>query len=194
MKRRIQVTSLLLWLSLLVFVAPGFVGQAPGPRDSEEARDFKPFIDRVRAYVKLQKSLEASLPTLKPTKDPAQIVECQRALARKIAGARRDALQGDIFTHEASERFRKIIHQAFEGPEGHLARKTIQQDTPFKVVAMHVNDVFPDNIPLTTTPPTLMLKLPELPPELSYRFVGRDLVLKDIKAELVVDLIPNVLP
>src|ERR1035438_9502050 len=194
MKRKIRATDLLLCLSLLAFVAPGFPRRARDPQDSEAARDFKPFLDRVRAYVKMQKSLDASLPTLKPTKDPAQIVEHQRALARKIADARRDSLQGDIFTHEATERFRKIIHKIFEGPEGHLARKTMQQDTPFKVVPMHVNDVFPDNIPLTTTPPTLMLKLPELPPELAYMFVGRDLVLKDNRAELVVDLITNALP
>jgi len=194
MKRRIRVTNLLLCLSLLAFVAPGFARRVREPQGSEAARDFKPFTDRARAYVKMQKSLEASLPTLKPTKDPALIVEHQHALAGKIAEARRDAHQGDIFTHEAAERFRKIIHKAFEGPEGRLARKTMQQDTPFKVVTMHVNDVFPDDIPLTTTPPTLMLKLPELPPELSYRFVGRDLVLKDIKAGLTVDLIPNAIP
>ena len=195
MKRRIQVTHHLLWLSLLVFVVPGFAShRRQPPQDSEAARDFKPFLDRVKAYVKMQKKLEASLPALKSTKDPAQILERQHALATEIIAARRDALQGDIFTHEAAERFRKIIHKSFEGPEGHLARRTMQQDTPFKVVTMHVNDAFPENIPLTTTPPTLMLKLPELPPELAYRFVGHDLVLKDIKAELVVDLIPNALP
>jgi hypothetical protein len=194
MKHRIRLAHLLLCLSLLAFVAPGIADHKGEPQDSEAARDFKPFLDRVRAYVKMQKSLEASLPALKPTKDPAQIVECQHALAAKIVDARRAALQGDIFTREASERFRRIIRKSFEGPEGHLARKTMQQDTPFKVPTMHVNDVFPENIPLTTTPPTLMLKLPELPPDLSYRFVGRDLVLKDIKAELVVDLIPNALP
>ncbi len=194
MKRRIRVTRLLLWLSLFAFVAPGFAGQARVPQDSEEARDFKTFTDRVQAYVKMQKSLEASLPTLKPTKDAAQIVEHQHALARKIADARRDARQGDIFTHEVTERFRKIIRKAFQGPEGRLARQTIHQDTPFKVVVLHVNDVFPDDIPLTTTPPTLLLKLPELPPELAYRFVGRDLALKDIKAGLIVDLIPNAIP
>ena len=194
MKRRIRVTRLLLWLSLFAFVAPGFAGQAQTPQDSEEARDLKTFTDRVQAYVKMQKSLEASLPTLKPTKDPAQIVERQHALARKIADARRDAHQGDIFTHEATERFRNVIRRAFHGPEGRLARRTIQQDTPFKVVTLRVNDVFPDNIPLTTTPPTLMLKLPELPPELAYRFVGRDLALKDIKAGLIVDIIPKAIP
>ena len=194
MKRRIRVTRLLLWLTLFAFVAPGFAGQEQTPRDSEEARDLKTFADRVQAYVKMQKNLEASLPTLKPTKDPAQIVEHQHALAGKIIEARRDARQGDIFTHEVTERFRKIIRKSFQGRQGRLARRTIQQDTPFKIVPMRVNDVFPDDIPLTTTPPTLMLKLPELPPELSYRFVGRDLVLKDIKAGLVVDLIPKAIP
>ncbi len=194
MKRRIRGTHHLLWLSLLVFVAPGFAGRKKQPRDSEAERAFKPFIARVQAYVKMQKSLEASLPTLKPTKDPSQIVEYQQALAGKIKAARRGARQGDIFTHEATERIRKIIRKASAGSEGRRARKTMQQDTPFKVVALHVNDAFPDNIPLTTTPPTLMLKLPKLPPELAYRFVGHDLVLKDVKAELVVDLIPKALP
>jgi hypothetical protein len=60
----------------MAFVAPGFGHRAKDPQDSEAARDFKPFLDRVRAYVKMQKSLEASLPALKTTKDPAQIVEC----------------------------------------------------------------------------------------------------------------------
>ena len=143
----------------------------------------------------MQKDLEASLPALKPTKDAAQIVEHQHALARKIADARRDARQGDIFTHEVAERFRKIIRSEFHGPEGRLARQTIRQDDPFKVIVrLHVNDVFPEDIPLTTTPPTLLLKLPELPQELAYRIVGHDLALKDIKAGLIVDLIPNAIP
>ena len=191
MKRRIRVTRLLLWLSLFPFVAPGFAGQAQAPRVNEEARDFKIFTDRVQAYVKMQKNLEASLPALKPTEDAARIVEHQHALARKIVDARRDARQGDIFTPEVAERFRKIIRSAFQGPEGRLLRRTIQQDTPFKVIVLHVNDVYPEGIPLTTTPPTLLLKLPELPQELAYRFVGRDLTLKDIKTGLIVDLITN---
>jgi hypothetical protein len=191
MKRRIRATRLLLWLSLFAFVAPGFTDQARTPRVNEEARDFKTFTDRVQAYVKMQKNLEASLPALKPTEDAAQIVEHQHALARKIVDARRDARQGDIFTHEVTERFRKIIRSAFQGPKGRLLRRTIQQDTPFKVIVLHVNDVYPEGIPLTTTPPTLLLKLPELPQELAYRFVGHDLTLKDIKTGLIVDLIPN---
>jgi hypothetical protein len=195
MKRRIRVTRLLLWLSLFALVAPGFADQAQTPQDKEAARDFKIFADRIQAYVKMQKNLESSLSTLKPTKDVEQIVEHQHALAGKIADARRNARQGDIFTHEVSERFRKIIDRAFHGPEGRLARRTIRQDDPSKVIVrLCVNDVFPEGIPLTTTPPNLLLRLPELPQDLAYRFVGRDLTLIDIKARLIVDLIPNAIP
>ena len=195
MKRRIRVTRLLFWLSLFAFVTPSFAGQSQMPKDNEEARDFRVFTGRVQEYIKMQKNLEASLPVLKPTKDVEQIVEHQRALAGKIANARRAARQGDIFTHEVAERFRKIIRSEFHGAEGRLARQTIRQDDPSKVIArLHVNDVFPEGIPLTTTPPTLLLKLPELPQELAYRFVGRDLTLIDTKARLIVDLIPNAIP
>ena len=193
MKRRIRVTLFLQWLCLFAFVAPGFTDQAQTPRVNEDARDFKIFTDRVQEYVKMQKNLEASLPTLKPTMDAAQIVEHQHALAKRIADARRDARQGDIFTHEVTEQFRKIIRKTFHGPEGRLARKTIQQDTPYTVIVLHVNDVYPEDIPSITTPPTLSRMLPELPPELAYRIVGHDLTLEDIKAGLIVDLIPNVI-
>ena len=195
MKHRIRGARLLLCLSFLAFLAPGFTAQAQAPRDSEEARDLKTFTDRVQSYVEMQKNLEASLSALNPTNDAARIMEHQHALAGKIADARRDAHQGDIFTHDVAERFRKIIRSEFHGPEGRLARQTIRQDDPSKVIVrLHVNDVFPEGIPLTTTPPNLLLKLPDLPQELAYRFVGRDLTLIDTEARLIVDLIPNAIP
>jgi hypothetical protein len=195
MKHRIRVTRLLLGLSLFMFVAPGFADQVQKPPVNEEGRDFKTFTDRVQAYIKMQKELEATLTTLRPTKDAAQIVEHQHALARKIADARRNARQGDIFTHAVTERLRKTIRKEFHGPEGQLARRTIRQADPSKVIGrLRVNDVFPEGFPVTTMPPALLLKLPELPQELAYRFVGRDLTLIDIKARLIVDLISNAVP
>jgi hypothetical protein len=182
-------------LSLFVLLAPGFAGQSREPRASEEVRDFKLFAGRIQEYVKMQKYLDSSLSTLKPTKDVAHILEHQHALAGKIAEVRRAARQGDIFTHELAKRFRKIIRSVFHGPEGRFARRTIRQDDPSKVIArLHVNDVFPEGVPLTPMPPTLLLKLPELPDELTYRFVGHDLTLIDTKARLIVDLIPNAIP
>jgi hypothetical protein len=196
MKHRIWVTRWLQWFSLFAFVAPGFAGQAPVPQPSpEEARVFKIFTDRVQQYVKLQKNVESSMPALKPTKDVARIDGHEHALARKIAQARSGARQGDIFTDEVARQFRRIIRGEFQGPEGKLARKTILPEDPSKaVVRLHVNDVYPETLPLTTTPPTLLSKLPQLPQELAYRIVGRDLMLKDTMAGLIVDLIPNAIP
>ena len=184
------------WLLLFALVAPGVAGQAPAPQLSvAEARVFKVFSARVQQYIKLQKAVEASLPALKPTKEVARIDEHEHALARKIAQARSGAHQGDIFTDEVTRQFRRIIRVEFQGPEGQLARRTIRQSDPSQVVVrLHVNDVYPETLPLTTTPPTLLSKLPELPPELAYRIVGRDLTLKDTKAGLIVDLIPNAIP
>ena len=196
MKCRIWVARLLPWLSLFAFVAPGFAGQARVPQASQaEARVFKIFTARVQQYVKLRKDVEASLPALKPTNESARIAEHEHALARKIAQARSGARQGDIFTDAVTRQFRRIIRGEFQGPEAQLARKTIRQNDPSQVSRrLHVNDVYPETLPLTTTPPTLLSKLPQLPQELAYRIVGRDLTLKDTKAGLIVDLIPNAIP
>jgi hypothetical protein len=43
-------------------------------------------------------------------------------------------------------------------------------------------------------PAAVIAALPELPPELQYRFVGADLVLVDIGAGLVVDVLRGALP
>jgi hypothetical protein len=126
---------------------------------------------------------EASLTALKPTNEVARIAQYQHELARKISQARRGARRGDIFTREVTRQFRRIIHGEFRGPDAQLARRTIRQSEPSRAVfRLRVNDVYPENAPLTTTPPTLLSKLPQLPQELAYRIVGRDLTLKDTKS------------
>jgi hypothetical protein len=41
-------------------------------------------------------------------------------------------------------------------------------------------------------PPSLLMALPTLPETLEFRFVGRSLILRDTKANLIVDLMPDV--
>jgi hypothetical protein len=43
-------------------------------------------------------------------------------------------------------------------------------------------------------PPSVLLILPPLPACLHYRFVGRDLVLVDAVAQLIVDILPAAAP
>ena len=63
-----------------------------------------------------------------------------------------------------------------------------------KGLKVDVNGIYPTTIPLATFPPALLRKLPDLPPELEYRIVGRSLILRDVKANLIVDILRDVVP
>jgi hypothetical protein len=60
-------------------------------------------------------------------------------------------------------------------------------------VQVAVNGTYTD-APVATTPPSFLQKLPALPDQLSYRFVGRHLTLRDNESGLVVDYLLNVAP
>jgi len=59
---------------------------------------------------------------------------------------------------------------------------------------LQINQSYPENLPFQSTPPTLLLNLPELPKGLEYRILGRELVLRDSDANIIVDYVPNALP
>jgi hypothetical protein len=160
----------------------------------EKVPGYKEFLDRVQKYVNLHKSVESTLPALKPTDQPELISAHQAALAKKIREARPHARHGEIFTEDARKAFRKSIHEEFGGPHAHGARTTIRQGEPLSEVHLRVNQPYPDGVPFTTVPPTLLLKFPKLPDQVAYRIVGHDLILLDVGANLVVDRIPEIIP
>lgn len=106
----------------------------------------------------------------------------------------RDSRHGDIFTTSVTKQFHKIIRDAFRGRDGRHMRRTIQEGDPVRATTLHVNEVYPEEIPLTTMPPMLLRRLPELPMELAYRIMGRALVLQEIKTNVIVDFIPDAIP
>jgi hypothetical protein len=167
---------------------------ASPPEEAKNAVGFKDFMDRVQAYVNLHKSIASSLPALKPTDQPEKIANHQQTLAQKIREGRRHARRGDIFSEEARKAFRHAVREEFGGPHGHGARTTIRQGEPLKTIRLHVNEPYPDGAPYTTLPPTLLLKFPKLPDQVAYRIVGRDLILLDAEANLVIDRIPDIFP
>jgi hypothetical protein len=167
---------------------------AQPPAPDLKSPGFQEFSDRVQKYVQLHKSVEATLPKLKATNEPELIVAHQKILARKIKAARAHAKRGDIFTPAAKEDFVKAISSEFQGPQAPHAKATIKQGAPLKEVHLHVNEIYPESIPYTSVPPTMLQKLPKLPEEVAYRAVSSDLVLLDVKANLVVDYLRGVLP
>jgi len=155
---------------------------------------FQEFSDRVQKYIQLHKSIEATVPKLKATNEPELIAAHQKILARKIKAARLHAKRGDVFTPAAKEDFLKAISSEFQGPQAPHAKATIKQGAPLKKVHLHVNEIYPESIPYTSVPPTMLQNLPKLPEEVAYRVVSSDLVLLDVKANLVVDYLPGVIP
>ena len=155
---------------------------------------FQEFSDRVQKYIQLHKSIESTVPKLKATNEPELIAAYQKILARKIKAARLHAKRGDIFTPAAKEDFVKAVSSEFQGPQAPHAKATIKQGAPLKKVHLHVNEIYPESIPYTSVPPTMLQKLPKLPEEVAYRAVSSDLVLLDVKANLVVDYLPGVIP
>ena len=160
---------------------------------SETARIFQEFAKRVEEYAKLQKQAKREVPPIGADATPAMISNYQSAIAAAIQAARANALEGDIFFPEVRSEFRRIIARELGGPAGASARALITEDTPRKIF-LRVNAAYPEELPLATAPPSLLMNLPALPPELEYRFVNRDLILFDTSANLIVDFIRDVVP
>ena len=188
------------WFSLpvaLFLLAVGVLAaqdSSPNKERKEDEAGFKKFSDRVQDYVKLQKTIESSLPAMNSTDLPEMIAAHQQALARKIREARPKAKAGDIFTESAREAFRHAIRSAFQSPDGDNARATMQQGAPVKELHLEVNGIYPDAAPYTTVPPTLLSAFPKLPEEVAYRIVSRNLILIDVKSNMVIDLIHEIIP
>jgi hypothetical protein len=165
----------------------GHTGFAEENPDSAVIRDFE---KRVSAWVEFRKNIESHLPPLKATPSPEKISAHERKLGDALRDARKTAKPGNIFTPEIAGEVRRLISLAMQ-PGGNRIATSLQHAEPVQL-RLHVNESYPANVPLQSTPPSLLSNLPHLPPGIEYRVVGRDLILLDVNANLVVDLIENV--
>jgi hypothetical protein len=160
--------------------------------DKPESGPFKEFSDAVQRYLAVRSAADQKVQPLKETGDPAKITGREKALGIAIAEARAGAKQGDIFTPSTVPAFARLVKDDF-AKRTPADRTAVLEEVP-KRVPPKVNETYPTELPLATVPPTLLAKLPTLPPELEYRFLGRHLILRDIKANLIVDFIPDIVP
>ena len=150
------------------------------------------FKKRIDAYLKIHNEAEGKVPNLKRTDDPKEISDREKALADTIMTLRAGAKPGEIFAVEYQPYFIKIVQDDFKGRSA-ADRKALISELP-KNIKVDINTVYPTTLPLETFPPALLRKLPDLPPELEYRIVGRSLLLRDVKANLIVDVLRDVVP
>jgi hypothetical protein len=150
------------------------------------------FKKRIAAYMKIHNDADGKVPSLKKTDDPKEISDREKLLADAIMTLRAGAKPGDVFAPEYQPYFIQIVKDDFKTRSA-ADRKAIVVELPAKL-NVDINTVYPTTVPLATFPPALLSKLPDLPPELEYRIVGRSLILRDVKANLIVDIMRDVVP
>lgn len=150
------------------------------------------FHKHLEAYMKVHNEAEGKVPSLVRTDEPAEISSRQQALAEMIMTLRAGAQEGVVFAPEAQPHLRTIIQDDF-ARRSLADRRALVHELP-KDAKVSVNTIYPTTIPLLTFPAALLQKLPDLPPELEYRIVGRHLIMRDVKANLIVDVLRDAIP
>ena len=187
--RAVLSAALLIALSAGLTAAQGAsqpAKKAP-QRVNASAAVIQNFLKQVDGYVAQHKKLEDTLPPLPKQTTPHQIDAHQRALAKMIQEARKDARPGALLTPAMQQRIRTLLRPVFAGPEGVQIRNEILDNEYKGNVKLLVNSRYPDEIPVSTMPPQVLQALPKLPEELEYRFIQNHLILFDTHAHIIAD-------
>jgi hypothetical protein len=152
---------------------------------------FSGFATAVADYIKLRRDLRDEVPPLRVTANPAEYIAASDMLAVAIQRARPQARQGDFFKPDVSRVIQARIAEALRDLDFAAITGLNDPEEKSHLATMRTYTRFPDAGPLATMPPSVLQVLPQLPDSLEYRFVGRDLVLRDSHARLILDFIPN---
>ena len=151
------------------------------------------FENDVNEYVKLRNKVRDQAPPLSKDATPEQINAYRKTLEDAVRTARKNARRGDIFKPEVADYIRRTLKTEFQGKD----RKDIRDivfETEIQGVVLRVNYPYAQSAELSEMPATLLTKLPQLPKEVRYRFVGRNMLLVDRESNVIVDYMPEALP
>lgn len=151
------------------------------------------FNNHVKDYLKQRDRVRKKLPKLSKDSTPEQIQAYQKSFVEALIAMRTGTKPGYIFTPEVADYFRKIIKTEYKGSERAEVRQEILE-AETKGVPLKINHPYPETKEVTQMPPTLLLKLPQLPKEVRYRFVRQQMMLVDTDNDLIVDYMLNALP
>lgn len=193
--------TLSLVLAALLIAAPGLHGVDPAAADqakptakgqNAQGAATKAFLDRLQEYATFHANVEKMVPPLKPTASPEEIAKREAALGAALIKQRPDAKPGDFLIKEYQPYLTRTIRADF-ARRSPADRKALAVEVP-EGMTLEVNTLYPSSLPLATFPANLLQKLPELPPVLEYRIVGRHLILRDVKGSVIVDIMRDVFP
>lgn len=179
---------------------------APTPDVEMDTRVLAKFEHEIADYIDERRHLAKHIPDLGPDATALAIDTYRQTMAKAIQAERKNARQGDIFKPEVEAAFRRVLARELAGPEREQILNAIKQGNPAvesvpnqadptKVhaapVRVAVNVAYNEDAPVSSMPPTLLLKLPQLPEQVRYRFVGRDLILRDAQSNVILDFIKD---
>jgi hypothetical protein len=200
---RIKIRELILFWSALaiMFPLPPASTAEPGQHKHEarsivsaqERRTIATFEKRVKDYVKLRNRIKAKVPKLSKDSTPEQIAAFEKASVEALRVARTGAKPGDLFTPEVAQFIRTTLKSEFKPSEKKEIRKVVLEAEAARA-PLRINYPYPDSSEFTEMPAKVLLRLPQLPKEVKYRYVGRNLFLVDTDNNLIVDYMVDALP
>lgn len=180
---RIAITG----ATIATFTVIGYAHSQPADADGVLR-----FMRAAEAYTFMHRQIERRLPAMEVNANPETIRAAIDAMAAAVRAARPDAKPGDLFTAPVQGAIRERINRALR-THGLTPADVLEAERAEGIdtgaVTLRVNGAFPWTVS-TAMFPCIIEVLPSVPPELQYRLVGRDLVLIDVHASLVVDILP----
>lgn len=196
-----------IWLIVLVLIlASGVaVGVALGQKTQNAAlaepvvvspadkAAIEAFEKQVKDYIELRNKLRANAPKLSKDSTPEQIHAYKTTLESSLRNARPNAKRGEFFMAPTADFIRRTLKLEFQGKDRQELREKIFE-TETQGVVLRVNYPYAQSAEYSEMPATLLAKLPQLPKELRYRFVGRNMLLVDRESDVIIDFMPDALP
>jgi hypothetical protein len=160
-----------------------------------EERALQDFDHRVNQYVRLHRRLERDLPPEHLFGDLEDMPIAVDALHHAMVDARPNAKAGTFFTPGVAQLLTTRLALAITAAGLTPAEAMIAMNLGYRqrIPPAQVNGRIPPGRHVRVWP-ALLATLPTLPEELEYRFVGWDLVLVDVHADLILDILEDALP
>jgi hypothetical protein len=173
-------------LAILSLLAP--IETVPRAQLDTEARMLAAFQQNISQYIEIHRMAAAGLGDPILCADPEELSWQSARLADAIREARPAANEGDIFSVAIAATLRARIAAAV-----HAARIAPAAADEGEEGVLEVHARIPAGRWNYSWLPILRA-VPVVPPELEYQIVGRHLVLVDVRANLVVDVLRYALP
>ena len=162
---------------------------------SEDSAALQQWALGIENYLVIREQAAQIAPPPRFPMSAAELLRAEDAFAAEIRARRGRAREGDLFTFDVRRTFRKVIAQTLS--EHQIASADliarVWSDIVPRASRPAVNRRFPWQLGLDM-PPCVLAALPQLPKEIQYRLVGHDLILFDLDANLVIDILREALP